>query len=98
MSPRTCLVSFVDPSGIRHTAEVTADSLYEAAALGISRLKRDGWTEALGVATSLDIEVREPSVRHSITVKQIQKWAEATAVTLPHTPAKDRLNNHHAPL
>ena len=36
---RTCTVSFTGPSGVRHSVEVTAESIYEAAALGVSALK-----------------------------------------------------------
>jgi hypothetical protein len=36
---RTCTVSFADPSGIRHSVEVMAESIYEAAALGVSALR-----------------------------------------------------------
>jgi hypothetical protein len=34
--PKTCIVSFTGPSGIRHSTEVTAESVYEAAAFGVS--------------------------------------------------------------
>jgi hypothetical protein len=78
--PRTCAVSFIDPGGVRHEVKVEAETLFEAAAMGISRLKRDGWSEGLGPATRLEVEVREPSVTHSVTVKQVRTWAEATAV------------------
>jgi hypothetical protein len=40
---RTCTVSFTGPSGVRHLVEVTAESIYQAAALGVSALKSDGW-------------------------------------------------------
>jgi hypothetical protein len=59
---RACTVSFRGPSGIRHTVEVTASSLYEAAALGIAALRKDGWTEALSPGTSIEIQVREPDI------------------------------------
>jgi hypothetical protein len=39
---RTCTVSFVGPSGVRHAVEVTAESVYEAAALGVSALRNSG--------------------------------------------------------
>lgn len=35
---RACLVSFTDSEGIRHAVEVTASSLYEAAALAIAEI------------------------------------------------------------
>src|SRR2546429_9602426 len=49
---RACTVSFTGPSGIRHSVEVTAESLYEAAALGLSRLKQDGWVEQIAPGTT----------------------------------------------
>jgi hypothetical protein len=39
---RTCTVSFTGPSGIRHSVDVTAESSYEAAALGVWALKKSG--------------------------------------------------------
>jgi hypothetical protein len=33
-----CIVSYLDISGIRHTVEIEADSLYEAAALAIKAI------------------------------------------------------------
>lgn len=44
-----------------HSVEVEADTLYEAAAIGLSRLKCDGWVEGLGPATRVEIEVRHVS-------------------------------------
>ena len=41
--------------------EVTAESIYEAAALGVSTLKSSGWVDAIASGTELEIEVREPA-------------------------------------
>src|SRR3954463_8511583 len=41
----TCVVSFKSPSGIVHSVDVSADSLYEAAAIGLSMLRQDGWVD-----------------------------------------------------
>ena len=35
-----CVVSYIDPGGIRHSVEVQADSIYEAAALEHFRLSQ----------------------------------------------------------
>src|SRR5258706_16266094 len=51
---RTCAVSFVDLRGIRHTAEVQADSLYEAVVLAVRVFRRDPWIERLGPGAVLD--------------------------------------------
>ena len=74
MPLRVCTVSFKSPTGITHGVEVEAETLYEAAALGLARLKRDGWIEGLGPGSRLEIEVREPSTVHRLTVQQLHRW------------------------
>jgi hypothetical protein len=74
MPAKACAVSFTDIRGIRHTAEVEAESLYEAAVQGIRRLNQDPWIERIGPGTKLEIEVREPSVTHALTVEQVERW------------------------
>jgi hypothetical protein len=66
MPVRSCEVSFQDARGIRHTAQVEAESLYEAAVLGIRRFREDPWLEVVGPGTVLDIEAREPGTKHAL--------------------------------
>jgi hypothetical protein len=40
MSVRSCRVTIRDTEGIEHTAEVTAESLYEAVALGLRAIRQ----------------------------------------------------------
>jgi hypothetical protein len=75
---RPCVVSFKDTSGIRHATEVEAESLYEAAVLGIQRLNRDPWLEKIGPATVLDVEVREPGTKHSLSLQHVERWLGGT--------------------
>jgi hypothetical protein len=42
LNVRPCRVSFTDTEGITHTAEVSAASLFEAAALGVAEFRRCG--------------------------------------------------------
>jgi hypothetical protein len=74
MGVKACSVSFTDVRGITHTAEVEAESLYEAAVQGIRRLNQDPWLERIGPGTKLEIEIREPSAKHAITVEQVERW------------------------
>jgi hypothetical protein len=39
MSVRSCKVTIEDMNGVRHTVDVTAESLYEAVALGLGAMK-----------------------------------------------------------
>ena len=80
MTLKRCAVSFTDVRGIRHSADVEAESLYEAAVQGIRRLNQDPWIERIGPGTKLEIEVREPATKHVLSVEQVERWlAGATA-------------------
>jgi hypothetical protein len=81
---RVCTVSFKSATGISHSVDVEAETLYEAAGLGLARLKNDGWIEGLGPGTRLEIAVREPATIHSLTVQQLQKWVNG----IPSSPAE----------
>ena len=84
-------VTFTDPKGVRHTAEVAADSLFEAAVLAIQILKRDGWvTDTIG-ATKLEVEVREPATKHIVPPLQIQRWLDGSSPSPYERVKKDRL-------
>jgi hypothetical protein len=78
---RTCTVSFRSPSGIAHSVDVQAESLYEAAALGLGLLKRDGWIEGLGPATKLEIAVRQPAANHVVSVQQLERWLDSVTAS-----------------
>jgi len=60
MAAKTCRVSFKDIDGIRHQAEVQADTLYEAAALGLKALKKSDWIDVIGPGTRIDIRCSSP--------------------------------------
>jgi hypothetical protein len=74
VSVRLCTVSFKDVRGIGHSVDVEAETLYEAAVLAVCRLSADPWIEKIGTATVLDIEVREPSTKHAISLQQVERW------------------------
>jgi hypothetical protein len=88
---RTCTVSFTGPAGIRHSVDVTAESVYEAAALGVSALRASGWADAVALGTELEVQVREPPTCHRITVQQIHRWCDGVAVSPDETLKKRRL-------
>jgi hypothetical protein len=81
MPLRLCTVSFKSPTGIIHGVDVEAETLYEAAGMGLARLKKDGWIEGLGPGSKLEIEVREPATIHSLTVKQLERWVDGVTTS-----------------
>jgi hypothetical protein len=81
VAARTCVVSFKGPSGIVHSVEVSADSLYEAAAIGLSMLRQDGWVDQVAPGIELDVQVRAPVTTHTVTVAQISRWCDSVTVS-----------------
>jgi hypothetical protein len=88
---RKCSVTFTDHRGARHTVEVSAASLYEAAALALRELKRCDWVEPVGPAARLEVEARQAATRHEVTLLQVQRWCESTAVTPEERLRKERV-------
>ena len=90
--PRTCLVSLTDARGIRHSVEVVAETLFEAAILGLGILRSDTWVEgAVGAATKIEGEVREPATKHAVTLQQIERWLSGATISPNERVKKDRL-------
>lgn len=78
VASKTCRVTFRDLEGAAHTVEVVADSLYEAAGVALEAFRQAPFIDPNpGPATRLEVEVREPAVKHVVTVAQVRKWAES---------------------
>jgi hypothetical protein len=83
-----CNVSFVDLDGVRHTVEVQAEGLYEAAVLGLAAFKKHDY--APGGITQLEVEVLS-SITHTVTVKKVQEWLGRGVRTPKEAVLKERL-------
>jgi hypothetical protein len=74
-----CTVSFTvrrPAFGVRHSVEEAAESIYEAAAPGVSALKNSGWADAVA-----PIQVREPATCDRLMLQQIRRWCDGVAVS-----------------
>jgi hypothetical protein len=79
---RSLLIGLNGPtSGVRHSVDVTAESVYEAAALGLSLLRRDEWADQIAPGTPIEIAVREPATTHTVSLAQIHRWCDGVAVS-----------------
>jgi hypothetical protein len=75
---RTCLVAFTDSENIRHSVQVNATTLYEAAALAIAEFRRCGFTaNAPGPATRLTVKVTTPATSHEVQVSKVEAWLQS---------------------
>ena len=68
-----CIVSFVDFGGIRHSVEVQADSMYEAAAAALETFHEHDCSP--GIGSELEVQVRS-AVTHMLAVKKLKDWAD----------------------
>jgi hypothetical protein len=84
----SCIVSYVDTDGLRHTVEVEAESLYEAAVLAIRTFRQHSCEP--GQASQMEVEVRS-SVTHTITSRRIHDWLNVGAKTPKEALTKERL-------
>lgn len=77
MAVRSCKVTIRDREGIDPTVDVTAETLFEAAALGISAMRSDEWTT--DVPQGLDcvqVEVTNVPVKHEVRMRDFLAWLE----------------------
>ena len=77
--------------GIRHATEVEAESLFEAAVLGIRRLNEDPWLEKVGPATVVEVEVRNPGTTHAISLQQVERWLAGATMNPSEASKKMKL-------
>ena len=76
---RICTVTFEDSSGLKHSATVTASSLYEAAALAIRQFRSSSFTDVwAGKGTKLSVTAAVESETHEVTVGQVESWLGGT--------------------
>ena len=72
---QTCTVSFFDAEGFRHSVQINAASLFEAAALGLKAFQLAAFLDRQpGIATVLEVSVSQPAVTHHVTIKKLQDW------------------------
>jgi hypothetical protein len=80
MALRTCTVSFTGPTGVRHSVQVTAETLYEAAITGLHLLRQEQWGDNIAPGTPVTMAVANPSNAHTVNVAQLCAWAEGLPV------------------
>lgn len=81
MATRLCSVTLTDPAGVRHTVEVSADLLFEAAALRPAAMRREAWVDGPARGASLEVAVLEPVVKHTVTVQQVERWLDGVTTS-----------------
>src|SRR6516162_4402218 len=77
MTVRACRVTIQDLDGVSHTAEVTADTLYEAVAQGLATLRKNEWVEGIREQFGVvKVSVADVRVEHHVKIADFTKWLE----------------------
>lgn len=64
-----------DLENVGHTAFVTADTLYEAIALGLKAFRGSAWTSGIREGMEpIKVCVMDIPVEHTVTVKDFTRW------------------------
>jgi hypothetical protein len=87
---RVCLVSFRDYRQLEHSVEVSAESLFEAAALALQHFRSSDLAD--GVAPGrLTVTVKQ-SESHQIEVDRVMDWLRCMGRSPREQALKTRLN------
>jgi hypothetical protein len=80
MAARSCRVTITDRESIAHTVEVTASSLFEAAAMGLKAIRGNRWVAGIpdGFAP-VKVRVTDIPVEHEVKLKDFTQWLERRA-------------------
>lgn len=86
---RSCKVSYRDQDGIRHSVDVTAETLYEAAVLGMKALQVPNWRKVPSLV--IDVTVKAPETTHTLKTGVISAWLSRTGRSPREQALKSRL-------
>ena len=75
MSLRRCRVSVTDTEGVKHSAEVTASTLFEAVALGLVAIREQDWAGEIAEGlNTVEVSVTTVPVVHSVRMQDFNNW------------------------
>jgi len=62
--------------GIKNAAKVSAESLYEAVALGLRAIRLYSWVNDIGQNFTIRVLARDTPVEHTVEFREFHKWLE----------------------
>ncbi|MGC1687376.1 MAG: hypothetical protein WA734_17250 [Candidatus Acidiferrales bacterium] len=82
MPVRSCRVTISDMSGLAHSVQVSAATLYEAVALGLAAIRSSDWVDGIPEGlNAVTVEVRDAPVEHSVRLSDFLKWLDRSGGT-----------------
>jgi len=88
---RRCRVTVKDIEGVIHSTVVTAESLNEAVGLALVAFRKEEWAAMLPEMSTASIEVQQPVVEHTVSLKTFWQWLEGASKAPRETLLKQRI-------
>ncbi len=80
MAVRSCQVTLKDMEGATHTVEVTAETLYEAVALGLAAIRGNEWVNEIAQGSNaVQVCAKDVPVVHSVQMRDFTDWLGRSA-------------------
>lgn len=90
MALKTCRVTCSTTTGIDHSVEVTAETLYEAVAQALRLFRENDWSDDIQrVPSTMTVRVKQPEMEHQVRTRDFQRWLESA----PRSPAEMALKS-----
>jgi hypothetical protein len=90
MAIKSCRVTWTDASGVDHSVEVTAETLYEAVAQALRLFRDNDWTcDTQRIPSMVTVRVKQPVMEHRVRTRDFETWLNAA----PKSPAEMVLKN-----
>lgn len=86
---RTCVVSYIDMEGVKHSVEITAGTLFEAAIIGMNAMKVPDWFNRSTL--TIEIRVKQPETIHTVSNAVLTAWLARKGRTPREMSLKARL-------
>jgi hypothetical protein len=90
VASKACRVTISDMQGIEHTAQVLADTLYEAVALGLVAIQASSWSNDL-TEGSVKVTIHDTPVEHTVNLRKFKEWLGRAAGAPRDTTARQRV-------
>lgn len=85
-------MTFTDLHGLRHTVELEAETVYEAAVLALQAFRKSVFVELPpGLASKLEVSVREAVITHQVSLVRLREWTERGSTNPAETLRRRRL-------
>ncbi|MGA8035143.1 MAG: hypothetical protein WA823_13840 [Candidatus Acidiferrales bacterium] len=74
MAEKHCKVTLIGTDGMTHSAQVTASSVFEAAAQGLMAIQQSGWANVPYEPYKISVTVNEIPVEHDVKYEELMRW------------------------